>query len=110
VASTPVDVYDSKTVWPHVCHCEETIRAFADAAAWGFVDVFRKHLPNPGVYTFWDYRRKNALVANRGWRIDHILASPALAARSRACRVDLEPRRAGRPSDHTVVVADFEEG
>ena len=107
VAPEPMDVYDSKAVWPHVCHCREVVDAFRRVAALGFVDVFRKHLPDPGVYTFWDYRQKGTLERNRGWRIDHLLATRPLADRSRCCQVDVEPRRGPRPSDHTFVYADF---
>ncbi|MCL2000584.1 MAG: exodeoxyribonuclease III [Planctomycetes bacterium] len=107
VAPTSIDVYDSRAVWPHVCHCEQVIDAFLAVHSFGFIDVFRKHLPAAGIYTFWDYRQKGALERNRGWRIDHILASPLLASRSSACAVDIEPRQADRPSDHTFVYADF---
>lgn len=108
VAPLPVDVYDSKAVWPHVCHCKETIDAFENAASWGFVDIFRKHLPAPDTFTFWDYRQRGSLSRNRGWRIDHILASGAFAPKSVDCSVDVEPRKGERPSDHTFVFADFE--
>ena len=108
VAPTPIDVYDSKAVWPHVCHCQEVIDAFADVAGLGFVDVFRKHLPEKDVFTFWDYRQRGSLERNRGWRIDHILAMPKLAKKSTACSVDIEARKRERPSDHTFVYADFQ--
>lgn len=107
VAPTAIDVYDSKAVWPHVCHCQEVIDAFSAVSSFGFVDVFRKHLPEPETFTFWDYRQRGALERNRGWRIDHILASGKLADKSTGCRVDIEPRRVERPSDHTFVYADF---
>jgi exodeoxyribonuclease-3 len=38
-------------------------------------------------------------------RIDHILLAPALAAKCRACAIDLEPRKRERPSDHAPVWA-----
>ena len=107
VAPSPIDVYDSKRVWPHVCHCQEVIDAFESVASWGFEDVFRKHLPGEGVFTFWDYRARSALEANRGWRIDHVLATAPLAGHSREVRVDVEARRAPKPSDHTFVLARF---
>jgi exodeoxyribonuclease-3 len=108
VAPTPADVYDSKRVWPHVCHSQEVIDAFQPVIDWGFQDVFRKHLPQEDIFTFWDYRARNALAANRGWRIDHIQATAPLAARSVGCEVDIEPRRMEKPSDHTFVAARFE--
>ena len=58
-------------------------------------------------YTYWDYFR-NAFEHNRGWRIDHILATEPLAALCRDCDVDLETRRAPGASDHGVFWAEFD--
>lgn len=107
VAPTPIDVHDHKQIWPHVCHCQEVIDAFKNITDWGFVDIFRKHLPEAETYTFWDYRMRNALEQNRGWRIDHILATRCLADSSANCAVDTGPRTLEKPSDHTFVYADF---
>ncbi len=109
IAPAPGDVYDSAALWPNVCHCQPTTDAFADLLAWGLVDVVRKHRPQEGTFTFWDYRLPRGVERNLGWRLDHVLATPPLADRSIECTVDLEPRRAERPSDHTVVIADFGE-
>ncbi len=65
------------------------------------------YLPEPETFTFWDYRQRGSLERNRGWRIDHILASKPLAKKSAGCKVDKEPRMRERPSDHTFVYADF---
>jgi exodeoxyribonuclease-3 len=107
VAPTPIDVYAHEKIWPHVCHCQEVTDAFEGVTSWGLVDVFRKHLPGPGNYTFFDYRMKWAIKANQGWRIDHILATPPMAETSETCFVDLEPRKEPKPSDHTFVAARF---
>ena len=114
IAPEPMDVHDHKRIWPHVCHCQETTDVYREWLHWGLVDVFRKHLPEPGTFTYWDYRVRNALDRNVGWRIDHVLATPAMAATSRDVFVDTEPRRPAsdpdstqKPSDHTFVVADF---
>ncbi len=110
VAPEPKDVYDHDRIWPHVCHCKEVIDAFNAVVRWGFVDVFRKHVPDEGVFTFWDYRMPRALDANRGWRLDHVLATRPLADKSTEAFVDVEPRRRRdpKPSDHTFVAARFE--
>lgn len=71
-----------------------------------FIDVYRAKYPEKIQYTFWDFFR-NAYQNNRGWRIDHILATPVLAAKCTAVDVDLKPREAPSPSDHTVVWAKF---
>lgn len=108
VAPTEADVHSPKTLWPHVCFCQEVIDAFKDVLDWGLVDVFRKHLPEPETFTFWDYRIRGAVKRKAGWRIDHVQATPPLAERSRACTVDIAPRLMPSPSDHTFVYADFE--
>ena len=107
VAPAPIDVYDSRSVWPHVCHCQQVIDSFQDILSWGFVDIFRKHLPGEGIFTFWDYRAQS-VARNIGWRIDHILATAPIAKTSAKCFVDIEPRKAPKPSDHTFVAARFE--
>ncbi|MCX7934065.1 MAG: exodeoxyribonuclease III [Planctomycetota bacterium] len=108
MAPADIDVYDHKAIWPHVCHCQEITDAFQELMAWGMIDVFRKHLPEPGNFTFWDYRVPNALKRNLGWRIDHVLATPILAEKSRAVFVDREARSQPKPSDHTFVAVRFQ--
>ncbi|MBU0596088.1 exodeoxyribonuclease III, partial [Candidatus Bipolaricaulota bacterium] len=62
----------------------------------------------PGQYTYYDYRAKNAIDEGKGWRIDHILATRPLESRSVDAWIDLAPRRAERPSDHTPLLAAFD--
>lgn len=109
VAPEPKDVHDHKRIWPHVCHCQEVVDAFSDVTSLGFEDVFRKHLPEEGVYTYWDYRTPNALKRGIGWRIDHVLATPSAERLSRSVTVDTEARLQEKPSDHTFVVAEFKD-
>jgi exodeoxyribonuclease-3 len=107
VAPTDIDVHDPKRLLGHVCFNPEVQAAFGAVVGWGFEDVFRKHLPDAGVYTFYDYRGRHVLEANKGWRIDHILATKPLAKKSLGVTVDLEPRRAETPSDHAPVMVAF---
>lgn len=107
VAPEPVDVHNPRRQAQHVCFHREVREAFARVVAWGFVDVFRKHHPEPGRYTFFDYRTPNAVARNTGWRVDHVLAAPPLANRCSGAEIDLEPRKNARPSDHTFLFADF---
>jgi exodeoxyribonuclease-3 len=108
VAPEPMDVHNSDKQQNHVCHHIDVRKAYDRTRSWGFEDVFRKYHPEPGHYSFFDYRFPSALKANRGWRIDHILATPPLARKSSGCFIDLEPRMQPKPSDHTFVVADFD--
>jgi exodeoxyribonuclease-3 len=50
---------------------------------------------------------RNAVSKNLGWRVDHIWATQPLVEKSTRAWIDMDPRRAERPSDHTVVVAEF---
>lgn len=108
VAPEPIDVYHPERRVNDVDFHIDARNAYRAAAAWGFVDVFRKLHPDRVQYTYWDYYRK-AFEHNWGWRIDHILATEPLAARCRAAEADLTPRRAADTSDHTVVWAEFDE-
>jgi exodeoxyribonuclease-3 len=108
VAPEPIDVYDAKKLDGSVCYHPDERKALGSVREWGFVDVFRKHCPDEGQYSFWDYRIPNSVKRNIGWRLDHILATEPLAAASKSALVDREPRLLPRPSDHTFVVAEFD--
>jgi exodeoxyribonuclease-3 len=107
VAPTPIDVHSPEKHLDHVCYHEAARKAYQETVAWGFEDVFRRLYPDRQQYTFWDYRAPSSLDSNKGWRIDHILATPPLAAKCTASDVDVEPRRAKEPSDHTFLWAEF---
>lgn len=109
VAPESIDVHSPEKHLRHVCFHEDVRRAYKETRAWGFVDVFRKLYPERVQYTFWDYLRPSSLEKDKGWRLDHILATAPLAARVREVAVDIEPRRGLRASDHTFVWADFED-
>jgi exodeoxyribonuclease-3 len=72
----------------------------------GLTDVFRQHHDEDGLYSWWDYRMLG-FPKNNGLRIDHVLASTALAPRSVSARIERDMRKGKKPSDHTVVWAEF---
>ena len=72
----------------------------------GLVDTFRLFEQEENSFSWWDYRAA-AFRRNLGLRIDLILASRPLAASCTACRIDKDPRRLQRPSDHAPVIAEF---
>lgn len=73
----------------------------------GFYDCFRLFEQEENSFSWWDYRAA-AFRRNRGLRIDLILASKALRDRCTGCRIDREPRKLERPSDHAPVIAEFD--
>ena len=107
VAPEPIDVYhpDRRVTDPDF-H-PETRETFKETASWGWVDCFRRLHPDKVQYTYWDYFR-GAYRNNWGWRIDHIMATESLAAVCRRVEVDVKPREAESPSDHTPIWADFD--
>ena len=108
VAPEPIDIHDPVANAKHVDFHPLAREAFRAACAWGFVDVVRMHHPDePGLYSYWDYRVRNAVERGVGWRVDHILATRPLAERCTGAWIDREARLAERPSDHTLVVAEF---
>lgn len=108
VAPEAIDVHDPKGLLGHVCFNPEVQQALKGVKEWGFIDVFRKHHPGvPNKYTFFDYRVRNAVQREIGWRVDHILATKPIAEKSVDAYIDLKPRLQERPSDHTFVVAEF---
>lgn len=108
VAPEPIDVYDPKGLLGSVCFCPEVTAALKGVCQWGFVDVFRLHCKQAKRYTFWDYRMRNSVNRNLGWRLDHIMATQPLARKSTSCYIDINPRLAERPSDHTPIIAEFD--
>jgi len=108
VAPRELDVHDPKRLLGHVCFNPQVSQALSSVTDWGFVDVFRKHVPEGGQFTYYDYRARNAVATGKGWRIDHIQATRPLADRSVRAWVDLAPRLAERPSDHTPLLATFD--
>lgn len=108
VAPANEDVFDPKQWEGKVLFSLPERDALQSLADLGLKDAFRLfHQPEKS-YTWWDYRIINGFKRNLGLRIDHVLLSPALAERCRACVIDLEPRRLERPSDHAPVIADVD--
>src|SRR5262249_23918983 len=109
VAPADADVWDAKACHggTHLSPAER--EAVARLVRWGLVDAYRKLHPEPGRYTWWDYRAGN-FHKNYGMRIDHLLATRPVAARARWAEIDREARK-GKPipSDHAPLVVDLDE-
>jgi len=56
---------------------------------------------------FFDYRIRDSVSRKLGWRVDHILATQTLAAKSKSCTIDLESRLQDKPSDHLILYAQW---
>lgn len=107
IAPEDRDVHDP-AAWAGNVHVSEPERAaLGRLLGAGLVDVFRSFDQPEASYSWWDYRQ-GAFRRNHGLRIDLVLAATSLAARCSGCRIDREPRRSDRPSDHAPVIASFD--
>ncbi|CDZ75761.1 Exodeoxyribonuclease III [Legionella massiliensis] len=74
-------------------------RAFNELLALGLADSFRNFPQEEKIFSWWDYRAAG-FRRNRGLRIDHLLLNRELSALCRQSKIDKEPRKWERPSDH----------
>jgi exodeoxyribonuclease III len=91
-------------------HVSEPEReALARLRAWGLTDTYRALRPEPGRFSWWDYRA-GMFHRNEGMRIDLLYATASVAARVVWAEIDREARKGPpTPSDHTPVVIDLDE-
>jgi exodeoxyribonuclease-3 len=109
IAPTDLDVYDPQ-MYVGTTHTSPPEReAFQRLLDWGLVEAYRTLHPEPGKFTWWDYRAGN-FHKGLGMRIDLVLLSTALAAGVTDAYVDRDARKGKLPSDHAPVVVDLELG
>ena len=106
VAPEDRDVHDPAAWIGNVHVSPEERAALARITDLGLVDAFRHFEQPEKSFSWWDYRQ-GGFRRNHGLRIDLILVHRLLLPRLASCRIDVEPRRVERASDHTPVVATF---
>ncbi len=108
IAPLPEDVYDHKALLKVVSHTPIEVATLDRLAqAHGWVDLGRKHIPAPERnWTWWSYRTYWQ-EKDRGRRLDHMWASPELAAQSLGHRFVEETRRWEQPSDHIPLITEL---
>ncbi len=108
IAPSDEDVWDPRAVHggTHVSAPER--EAFGRLLELGLVDAYRSCHTERGRFTWWDYRAGN-FHNNFGMRIDHLLATPDVAARIAWAEIDREARK-GKPipSDHAPLIVDLD--
>jgi exodeoxyribonuclease-3 len=83
--------------------------ALARLREWGLEDLYRRHEPEGGRFSWWDYRA-GMFHRNEGMRIDLLYATPPVAERVVWAEIDREARKGPpTPSDHAPVVVDLDE-
>ena len=109
IAPLESDVWNHKQLLKVVSHTPievETLQRFMDAHGWA--DIGRRHVPDPArYYSWWSYRAKDWQANDRGRRLDHMWASPELAAQSVSHSIHEDARGWDKPSDHVPLVTGF---
>ena len=101
VVPTDFDIYNHWAwQWDAVMQ-PQTRRAYEALLAQGWTDVTRHLHPHERIYTYWV--NTEAFRRNAGFRMDFLLASPALRDRIAATGVDTDHRDRDKPSDHAPV-------
>lgn len=90
--------------------CSEPERQrFRALLSMGFTDTLAKLHPEPGNYTWWDYRA-NGFARGVGLRIDHLLVSGAVLPRVVEVSIDIDERAVKGASDHAPVTLHLTDG
>jgi len=93
------DVYSARAMAQDALMQPESRAAFRRLCHQGWTDAIRVRHPAGPIYTFWDYTM-NAWPRDAGFRIDHLMLSPAAADQLLDAGVDKEVRGRDKASDH----------
>ena len=107
IAPRDIDVWDASRYRKRNLTSPEERRSFDRLLEEAhLVDIVRAEFADTPVFTWWN-RRSDFYETNRGWRLDHLLASPSLAGSVTDIRIDRDER--GRPgsTDHAPLIATF---
>ena len=109
VAPLESDVWNHKQLLGVVSHTPievETMARLRDSHDW--VDLGRHFVKDPErLFTWWSYRATDWRASDRGRRLDHMWASPSVAAQAIGHQVHEQCRDWGKPSDHIPIVTEF---
>jgi len=108
IAPREDDVWSHKQLLKVVSHTPIEVEALNRIMAKGqWHDAVREMIPEGQLYSWWSYRAKDWLTADRGRRLDHIWVTPALRQNLASAEVLKSARGWDKPSDHAPVVMDF---
>ena len=109
IAPREDDVWNHRQLLKIVSHTPIEVEHFGDAMeAGGWVDVTRADIPSGLLYSWWSYRAPDWNAADKGRRLDHVWASPDIAAAGHGSRILRDARGWDQPSDHAPVFASFD--
>ncbi|MFL6858122.1 MAG: exodeoxyribonuclease III [Allosphingosinicella sp.] len=109
VAPLECDVWSHRQLLTVVSHTPVEVEALTRLQrSNGWIDLGRHFHPAPGrLHTWWSYRSPDWTKNDRGRRLDHMWATPDVAAQAVSHRVHEPCRNWERPSDHVPLVTEF---
>lgn len=105
-----LDSWNETALRGHIFHTDAERERYRRLLDWGFTDLFRHHLPDAQLFSWWDYRA-GAFHRNHGLRIDLVLGTPSVVERLRGVEIDRDYRKKKEgltASDHAPVMVDLE--
>jgi len=109
IAPREDDVWSHKQLLKVVSHTPIEVDHLAEVIEEGrWADVTRADIPEGQLYSWWSYRARDWDAADKGRRLDHIWASPDIAASAHGSRILRAARGWEKPSDHAPVFATFD--
>jgi exodeoxyribonuclease-3 len=109
VAPLENDVWSHKQLLRIVSHTPVEVDLLGGVqTAFDWIDVTRTFVPPvEKIYSWWSYRAQDWRASDRGRRLDHVWASPALKGAAVGHQILKDVRGWKQPSDHVPVVVDF---
>ena len=73
----------------------------------GWIDAWRTLHPDEIDYTWYGYRGRDTVGNKQGLRLDYFLCNKTAFDMVKNCEIDIEPRLADKPTDHTGVMLEL---
>ncbi|MEJ6710024.1 MAG: exodeoxyribonuclease III [Amylibacter sp.] len=109
IAPREDDVWDHKKLLKVVSHTPMEVEALAETQNAGkWVDITRQDIATGKLFTWWSYRARDWVTADKGRRLDHIWATPDISGTAHSSRVLRDARGWEKPSDHAPLFATFD--
>jgi exodeoxyribonuclease-3 len=110
VCPGPLDTWNEQAFRGQIFHTDAERARMRALFAAGWCDLFRERHPDRQAFSWWDYRA-GAFHQGHGLRIDLLLGTASVLARTRAVEIDREYRKKQdglSASDHAPVWADLD--
>lgn len=110
IVPAPIDSWNEAAMTGDIFHTDAERARFQRLLGWGLTDLFRQHLPEAALFSWWDYRA-GAFHRNHGLRIDLLLGTAAVASRLRHAEIDRDYRKKQdglTASDHAPVIVELD--